>query len=135
MRTRLIAFLLAASAATSASAQLGRSQNAARFDAMAKDIDAAVDAGDYARAEDLARQRLSLAGYVVERKQGNAYRSLGFVLRMRGKYADAEAVLKQGLPISERTRGRNSEHFFFNDPATTEIYTAQSRYAEARSAL
>src|SRR4051812_40721494 len=136
MVLRLVVLVFALACATQPAAQgSGRGQNNARFDALARQVDAAIEAADYARAEDLARQRLSLADYVVQRKRGHAYPSLGFVLRLRGKHADAEAVPKQGVPLLEKALGRDSNQVVRTLSHLAEIYTAQSRYAEARAAL
>jgi CHAT domain-containing protein/Flp pilus assembly protein TadD len=137
VRVRIAALLLAvafACAAHAAAPGSGRGTGQL-YRGLWAQTNEAIAAGDYALAEELARKRLSLAGFVPPEKRGAAYVKLGAVLRLRGKYADAEAVLRQGLGIAEEARGRDSEQAVRMLANLGAIYILQSRYAEARTAL
>lgn len=129
-----LAIAVALGLSTSAHA-LGGGARGKEFNALGDRLNEAQRSGDLALAEDLARQRLSVATGGPDRMLGNAYRNLGSILRQRGKLADAEVMLRKALPIIEKENGRNSFQAIrtlFNLGA---LYTALSRYGEAATVL
>ena len=105
------------------------------FTALGDRLNEAQRAGDLALAEDLARQRLAVAQGGPERMLGNSYRNLGNVLRMRGKFKDAELMLRQALPLIERGNGRDSFQAIRTLFNLGVLLTAQARYGEAQTLL
>ncbi|MGE5640973.1 MAG: CHAT domain-containing tetratricopeptide repeat protein, partial [Clostridia bacterium] len=137
---RVAAVLLAVALAFAANAAGNRPPGGGRgngqlYRALWEQTNQAIAAGDYALAEELARKRLALASFVPSEKRGAAYVKLGAVLRLRGKYADAEAVLREGLAIAEESRGHDSEQAVRMLANLGMIYSLQSRFADARTAL
>jgi CHAT domain-containing protein len=136
MRAALV--LLLALTVTTASAQLGHRGGGAgpAFRELGDRLSQAIADGDLAQAEDLARQRVTMAETTGAPKMlGNAYRNLGSVLRMRGKFADAEVILRKSLTLVENANGRDSFQairVMFN---LGFLLTAQSRYKEAEAVL
>lgn len=123
-----------ASAATMAdlNAHRGRGQ---QFRQLGEQISAAQQAGDLALAEDLARQRLAVAEGGPARQVGNAYRSLGNILRQRGRNAEAETMLRKALPLIEEDNGRLSFQAIRCQFGLAGTLLGQSHYAEADAIL
>ena len=106
-----------------------------RQDAGLKDrINEAQVAGDLVLAEQLARQRIELNAS-APRRQANAYRQLGGILRKRGRLPDAEAMLRAAQPVIERENGRDSRQAVRGLLNIAEVQKGQSRYAEAATTL
>jgi CHAT domain-containing protein len=131
--------LLLALTMTAASAQVGHRGGGgagAAFRDLGDRLSEAIATGDLAQAEDLARQRVTLAETTgIPKMLGNAYRNLGSVLRMRGKFADAEVILRKSLTLVENANGRDSVsaiRVMFN---LGYLLTAQSRYKDAEAVL
>jgi CHAT domain-containing protein len=132
-----IAIVAIGSAANAAAlAQGGQRAHGGQFRELGDRFSAALAAGDFAQAEDLARQRVTLAESAgVPGMLGNAYRNLGSVLRMRGRFADAEVLLRKALDLVESANGRTSHQaigVLFN---LGNLLTAQSRYRDAEAVL
>lgn len=134
MKLRLLPILalLLCSLAGTAVAQAGRGRE---FKALGEQITAAQRAGNLVLAEDLARQRLAVAENGPDRMVGNAYRNLGNILRLRGKYSAAEGMLKKALPLIESGNGRNSFQAIRTLFNLGLLYTTISRYADAEAVL
>lgn len=136
LRTFHAALAIAVTLAMATSAEaVGGGARGKEFNALGDRLNEAQRSGDLALAEDLARQRLSVATGGPDRMLGNAYRNLGSILRQRGKLADAEVMLRKALPLIEKENGRNSFQAIrtlFNLGA---LYTALSRYGVAATVL
>jgi CHAT domain-containing protein/Tfp pilus assembly protein PilF len=123
--------------ATAAFAQKkgGGKGTAGEFRALGDQMMLAIKDGNLLLAENLARQRVALAEKGPQRRLGVAYLGLGAILRHRGRYADAEAVLRKALSLIEAGGGSDSRQAvqtLFNLGA---LYLAQSRYADAEAVL
>jgi CHAT domain-containing protein len=116
-------------------AAYGKWIGAQEFTTLGEQISAAQESGDLALAEKLARQRLSVASDGQERHIGNAYRSLGNILSQRGRYAEAETMLRKAMPLIERGNGRLSHQAIRCQFSLAGVLMAQSRYAEADKVL
>ncbi|MDD5248757.1 MAG: CHAT domain-containing protein [Rhodocyclaceae bacterium] len=135
-RLRLGAAVLLAVLAAGAAAQGGRRGNGAEFRDLGDRFAAAERDGDLALAEDLARARVALAENGGPPKMlGNAYRNLGSVLRQRGKFADAEVILRKSLVLVERGNGRDSFQAIRVLLNLGNLLTAQSRFQDAEVVL
>ncbi len=106
-----------------------------QFKAQAEQVRKAEEVGDLSRAEQLARQLVSIGESGPVRMHAKALLNLGAVLRQRGQYAQAEQVLRKGLELTEQDEGRLSSaavRLLFNLGGTLQ---AQARYAEAYTVL
>jgi CHAT domain-containing protein/Flp pilus assembly protein TadD len=111
----LLALVFAlACTAIDATAQKGSRQGAGGFNrGGGQDFPALMDQGreafrnrDMAAAEDAVRQAISIAERSgAERRLGPAYGLLGNVLAVRGKYAEAEPVLRKAIALLEQEFG------------------------------
>lgn len=119
--------------ATAALAKGGGRGDGARWRELGDQFTLAVQEGDMDRAERIARERLDLAEAGPPRRQGNAWRNLARVMEMRGRYRDAEIMLKKALPLIEQDKGPGSHQAIralFNLNA---LLRNQARYAEAET--
>lgn len=98
---------------------------------LSEALNQAMAAGNLELAEQLARQRVKLAAKGPESWAGNANRSLGQVLFLRGRFAEAEALLRFSLPLLERANGRLSFQAIHSQIDLTRLLMSQSRIAEA----
>lgn len=134
-RLGLIVGLCLATPALAALGGPGRGQVGAQFRQLAESITAAQKAGDLALAEDLARQRLALVDDGPPRLQGNAYMTLGSILRLRGRGTEAEVMLRKAQPLIEDESGRLSMAAIRGLFGLAGVLISQSRYAEADALL
>lgn len=134
-RLGLIVGLCLASPAMAALGGPGRGQLGMQFRQLADSITAAQKAGDLALAEDLARQRLALVDNGPARLQGNAYLTLGSILRLRGRGAEAEMVLRKAQPLIEEESGRLSMAAIRGLFGLAGVLIGHSRHADADALL
>lgn len=134
-RLGLIVGLCLATPAMAALGGAGRQQVGMQFRQLADSITAAQKAGDLALAEDLARQRLALVDNGPARLQGNAYLTLGSILRLRGRGAEAEVVLRKAQPLIEEESGRLSMAAIRGLFGLAGVLIGQSRHADADALL
>ncbi len=130
-RLGLIVGLCLATPAMAAQGGAVRGQVGMQFRQLAESITAAQKAGDLALAEDLARQRLALVDNGPPRLQGNAYLTLGSILRLRGRGAEAEVVLRKAQPLIEEESGRLSMAAIRGLFGLAGVLIGQSRHADA----
>ena len=115
LRSLLLALVFAlACTAIDATAQKGGRRGAGGFErGGGQEFPALLEQGreafrnrDMAGAEDAVRQAISIAERGgVERRLGPAYGLLGNVLAVRGKYAEAEPVLRKAIALLEQDFG------------------------------
>lgn len=130
----LALFCLAACFAFTAAAKGGAGRGE-QFNRFAAQVNEASKAGNLALAEDFARKCFAVAEGGPDRMVGNAYRILGTILRLRGKFADAEPMLQKALPLIESSQGKNSFQAIRALSQLGMLYSALSRYAEAEKLL
>lgn len=129
-----LAWALGLGAASPAVAEMAINANrmqGQQFRQIGERINEALQAGDLAQAEDLARQRLGMVEGGPARQVGNAYRALGNILRQRGRNAEAEAMLRKAMPLLEEDNGRLSYQAIRGLFGLAATLLSQSRYAEA----
>lgn len=98
---------------------------------LSQSLSDALSRGDLELSETIARQRLTMAQNGPDRWLGNAYRGLSAVLVRRGRYVEAEAMLRKALPIVERENGRLSHQAIRTQSTLVALLTTASRLAEA----
>ncbi|MCW3480581.1 CHAT domain-containing protein [Neisseriaceae bacterium JH1-16] len=86
---------------------------------------------DYPNAEAIARERVSVS--LGTDHLGDGYRNLGAVLVMRGKWLEAEVVLRQALPLVEQKHGVNNRQPIGVLKHLAQLMIREARYQEALS--
>jgi len=113
----------------------GGGKGRAELRQLGDQIEEAQRNGDLRLAEDLARSRIPIAERGPPRLLANAYRSLGRILSRRGKFADAEVMLRRAQPLLEAEFGKDANLAIRGLFALGGVLTMQGRYAEAGSLL
>jgi CHAT domain-containing protein/Tfp pilus assembly protein PilF len=98
-------------------------------------INQALTTGDLDLAETLARQRLALAQNSAPKRQGNALRNLGHVVEQRGRYSDAEILLRKAIPLISDSQGADSRQAINALLNLGMLLHLQARHAEAEAVL
>ncbi|MDN0075109.1 CHAT domain-containing protein [Crenobacter sp. SG2303] len=88
---------------------------------------------DFATAETIARDRVAIS--LGTDHLGDGYRNLGAVLVGRGKWVEAEVVLRQALPLVERKHGVNNRQPIGVLKHLAKLMIQEGRYQEAQSLI
>ncbi|WP_159877645.1 CHAT domain-containing protein [Aquitalea denitrificans] len=86
---------------------------------------------DYPNAEATARSRVAMS--LGTDHLGDGYRNLGGTLVMRGKWVEAEVVLRQALPLVESKHGSNNRQAIGVLKGLAKLMMRQARYQEAQA--
>jgi CHAT domain-containing protein len=86
---------------------------------------------DYPNAEATARSRVAMS--LGTDHLGDGYRNLGGALVMRGKWVEAEVVLRQALPLVESKHGSNNRQAIGVLKGLAKLMIRQARYQEAQA--
>ena len=134
MRPLLISILLLMAPLAHAKMPNGRASGA-QINALTEMIQAAENAGDLLRAEQLAREQLTTAAGGPPRWAGNASRRLAHILLQRGRLNEAELFLRKAAPLIDASNGPASTAAVRLLLSLADVQMAQSRYAEADAVL
>lgn len=86
---------------------------------------------DYPNAEATARARVAMS--LGTDHLGDGYRNLGAALVMRGKWVEAEVVLRQALPLVESKHGSNNRQPIGVLKNLAKLMMRQARFQEAQA--
>ncbi|WP_137009924.1 CHAT domain-containing protein [Aquitalea aquatilis] len=86
---------------------------------------------DYPNAEATARSRVAMS--LGTDHLGDGYRNLGGTLVMRGKWVEAEVVLRQALPLVESKHGSNNRQPIGVLKNLAKLMIRQARFQEAQA--
>ena len=132
-----MAVLLVGTAVLSAEAQEPASNPAEQqWEALQEQFDARYRVGDYAGAEQFARQALAVAERAFGPEHPNTVTSLNnlaLVLRGQGRYGEAEPLHRRALAIYEKVLGPKHPFTATSLNNLAAVLEAQGRYGEAES--